>query len=221
MNHITITVPTRNRKDKLYRMLASLPDTDLIDVFIVFDDDMETFADLAMNKPRPWNGKMRCVPLRTHEGSVSCRNIAAQNCEDGMLYATDDIEFDKGAIESAFDIFNKNFKDDDGVVGFVQYPHEFHPTGVALIGRKFLARYPEKKPFYPDYFHFSAFEIYWLCEKIGGKFVQDPNAKIKHLHPCFNPDQMDQTHRDARVHHSIDKKIKKERKSKGLIWGLQ
>jgi hypothetical protein len=78
-----------------------------------------------------------------------------------VLYAVDDIEFQDDAIDNAMKEFNDRFKDDDGVIGFTQIGvRDFHPSGVGLVGKKFLDRYPGRKLFNPMYYHFACQEIH-------------------------------------------------------------
>jgi len=216
MNKLTILVPTRNRIIKLKKMLDSIPKLGYIDIMAVCDGDPATHTFLSALR----NPKILSVLIQPQRGAVYCRNAVSKNIMDGLLYTTDDIIFQENAIQNAFECFNKNFPDDDGVVGFVQEGNIFHPVGVALVGQKFLQRYPDKQLFYPGYFHFSCQEVYDLCQKLGGKFVQEKQASVLHRHPCNFPEEIDQTHHDARVRRREDHKLIKERKQKGLIWGL-
>jgi len=213
MKKIDLIVATRNRREKLLKMLGSLPASDYLDVRIICDGDQETY-DFLKDNP--------CYSVElteNHVGSVACRNMLCGKVNDGLLYATDDIVFENGSIEAAFDMFNKFFPDDDdGVVGFVQN-RSFHPTGVALVGQKFLQRYKVKCLFFPGYFHFAAQEIYNHATRLN-KFVQCQDAKVFHYHPCFMKDQHDQTHEDARLHKREDMQLKKQREAAGLIWGI-
>jgi len=219
MKHITILIPTRGRIEKVKKTLESIPELDYIDTMIICDNCYETLEFVRkLNNPKIYAA---AVVSRHGEfvGSVACKNTYSSDVEDGLLYATDDIIFQENAIQSAFECFNKNFPDDDGVVGFVQKGNAFHPTGVGLVGQKFLRRYPDKKLFFPGYFHFACQEIYDLCQKLGGRFVQEEQAVVLHKHPCNYREEMDQTHKDARIRKREDHALIKERKAKGLIWG--
>jgi len=142
-----------------------------------------------------------------------------QCAEDAVLYATDDIEFKPGAIEAAAESMREHFPDDDGVVGFNQIGKQsFSRTGVALVGQRFLCRYPERKLFYPGYFHFSCQEIDRLASKLG-KFHFDERAKLYHYHPNWDRDEMDKTHEEARVHRGKDLRLSRKRRAEKLIWG--
>lgn len=218
MKHITILIPTRNRIEKLKKTLASIPGLDYIDTVVVCDYDEITYEFIRSNYSH-----IRVVkPLNQSRnyGSVFCKNLYASRVLDGLLYATDDIIFQENAIQNAFKCFNKCFPYDDGVVGFVQTGNIFHPTGVGLVGQRFLRRYPNKQLFFPGYFHFACQEIHDLCLKLGGKFIQDCGAVVFHKHPCNFREEMDQTHKDARIKKREDHVLIKDRKAKGLIWGF-
>lgn len=220
MKHITILIPTRNRIEKLKKTLASIPDLDYVDVVIACDSDLGTFHYVeSLNNPKIQAMLVFACSDTEFSGSVECKNLCCRDIEGGLLYATDDIIFQEGAIQSAFECFNKYFPYDDGVVGFVQTGNAFHPTGVGLVGQRFLRQYSKKQLFFPGYFHFACQEIYDLCLKLGGKFIQDRGAIILHKHPCNFKEEMDQTHIDARIKRREDHDLIKERRAKGLIWG--
>jgi glycosyltransferase involved in cell wall biosynthesis len=220
MKKITVVIPTRNRWEKLQKTIDNIPQLPYLSVYIICDGDGHTKYNLESNL-RP-DTKVRCSGA--HKGAVWCRNEIIKNELDGVLYGTDDITFLPGSIEKAFEIFNKNFLDDDGVVGFHQTPGTYDPTGVALVGQTFLQRYPGKQLFFPQYYHFSSQEVYRLCEKIqlitGKKvFVQDKQVCLEHLHPCQFREKFDTTHQEARVFRSRDLQLSLHRKQKGLVWG--
>ena len=217
MNHIDMIIPTRFRQEKLAKTIASIPSHPWLKVHVVCDGDKETFEWL---KNECWDF-VKPHLMFGHNGAVDCRNwiISCIRKPDGILYATDDIEFDVSAIEKAKASFNYHFgHDDDGVIGFSQ-DKDHNQAGVGLIGRRFLNRYPDRMPFFPSYYHFACQEIKWLADKLG-RFYYEPEAMLKHFHPDFYPDLMDQTHVDGRIHRELDHKLIEERKKKGLIWGL-
>lgn len=214
MKNITLLIATRNRFEKLKRTLDSVPKLDYLKILIVCDGDKETY-DKLQDTP------VARMYIPKHVGSVKARNLALYlKLMDGVLYGTDDIVFEKEAIESAFENFNLIFKDDDGVLGFVQ-DKSFHPTGVALVGSAFLNRYPNRSLFYPKYYHFACQEILDFCNSFQpSKFYQEPRAKIQHFHPGFCKNESDTTHTEARKFKDQDLNISKERKEKGLFWPI-
>jgi len=185
---------------------------------IVCDHDEQTFQFLA-NNLKKYSFGLNIFNMAKQKGAVYCRNMVIQNTHDGVLYATDDMTFDPGSIRQAFRSFNHRFKDDDGVVGFVQIPNSFNETGVALVGKKFLDRYEKRQLFNPQYFHFACQEVHWLAKHVG-KFYQDKKAIIFHYHPVFFRKEMDQTHIEARKHKAKDMALIRERAKRGEIWAL-
>ena len=173
-----------------------------------------------------------CSYTKDNKGSVYCRNYMlyslfygqyenrfalVDNLSDCILYATDDIEFYPNAIEDAVETLYKNFPDGDGVVGFRQ-EDEHHPSGVALVGRKFYERYPSGLLFNPEYYHFAAQEVHWLAAKYD-KFIHMEEVGLKHFHPGYYEEEMDSTHLDARKFYDRDHKLMAIRQNAGLIWG--
>ena len=224
MREISIVIATRNRWEKLKKTIESIYINSpqlykLIKLLIIFDGDQDGYSNFKDEYPLYDFQGVHIELTQTQIGSVAARNLITPYCNDGLIWATDDITFNDYSLWSAFKTFNEKFPDDDGVVGFVQEGvSNFHPTGVGLMGQKFLQRYPGKKLFYPGYFHFACQEIYWLANKYG-KFYQDPEAKLFHFHPAFHKELTDQTHIDARVHKKRDHDLIKEREAAGLIWG--
>ena len=218
MKHIDLIIPTRNRWEKLQRCLKSiprqLPDISL-SVIVVCDSDGETVQRLmAMN-----NGQVnRIIFVSKHSGSVFCRNLVTQTVEDALIYGVDDIEFMPNAIEIAIEKMRKYYPDDDGVVGFKYVGSSQSKAATCLVGQKFLRRYPQRKLFYPEYFHFSCQEIERLASKLD-KLHFEEDAKIYHYHPMRNHSEMDKTHNEARIHRAHDLEISSARRAKGLIWG--
>jgi len=214
MKKIDLVIPTRNRYAKLIDTLNSVPDADWLNIIIVCDGD-----DITYEMLKKWNGrKIDVRKTRIHVGSVFCRNWAIQGVEDGVIYGTDDITFEPNAIETAFETFNKNFSDDDGVIGFYQIESRFHPTGVALVGQKFLKRYPNKLLFFPGYYHFCCQEVYSLARRLD-KFILDENAKLLHLHPQKYKKLIDETHEEARKYKERDFQLRNLRVELKLLWG--
>jgi|GEM_PF-3525131 len=219
MKKIDLIIPTRNRWDKLQHCLKSIPKQIpglILNVIVVCDGDKETAYKLLTSN----DGLVdRIIFVRDHSGSVYCRNLVTQTVEDALLYAVDDIDFLPDSISIAAEKMQKIFPDEDGVVGFkIINSHSQSKTGVALIGQKFLCRYPQKKLFYPGYFHFSCQEIERLAVKLG-KLHFETKAGINHYHPGFYKSESDNTHAEARIFRRKDQKMSLGRKAKGLIWG--
>lgn len=216
MRQIDIVIPTRNRLAKLQRCLKSIPKSIegiSINIIVICDADKVTAEALLKT-----NRIDRITFVRQHSGSVYCRNLVTQTAEDGLLYATDDIKFEDGAIEAAVRAMQEHFPDGDGVVGFNQGNRHHSPAGVALVGQKFLRRYPNRKLFFPGYFHFSCQEIRRLAEKHGRLYVEK-EARLIHYHPAHNHEEIDATHADARKRKAGDRNLSRVRDEKQTIWG--
>lgn len=158
------------------------------------------------------------IQVAQQSGSVYCRNIATAEAIGPLIYVTDDIEFFPGSIDRAIAAMDLMFPDGDGVIGFYQGMEKHSPAGVALIGSKFLQRYPEKLLFYPGYFHFACQEIH-RAALILNRFSTDPNACIRHYHPSTNAAEADTTHIEARKYRNYDRALSFERSRTGLTWG--
>lgn len=214
MKKITIIIPTRNRFDKLQKCLNSIPKVDYLETWVICDNDPETFIKLSN-----FREDVTVYQNNKHEGSVVCRNFLTPLVPDGLIYLTDDMWFPEDFdFEKLIEIFNRNFPDDDGVIGIPQNLPDYHPTGAALVGQKFLQRYPEKKLFNPAYYTFACQEVYDLAETIENLFIMW-HQKVNHDHPAFNSDLIDKTHHDARKFKNKDMNLMKKRQKQGLIWG--
>ena len=224
MKTIDMVLSTRNRYDKLLRMLKTVPPLRNLNIHVVFDGDPRGFEAFSrLRKDHYQGGTMTGYLIKVHSGSVFCRNYVFPMCEDGVLIACDDIVFHPGAIESAFKNFNKRFKNGFGVVGFNQFnavpPTNFCWTGVCLVGKEYLDSHPKRQLLNPEYFHFATREIEWKADKLKCLY-RDPDAKIFHYHPDRMDEEMDRTHREARVFLRVDRRIKIFRSQNGEIWGI-
>lgn len=217
MKRLDMIIPTRNRIEKLLRCLKTIPkeaEGVEIVVTVVCDNDSKTAHELIRNSEVD-----RIYFVRKHSGSVYCRNLITQTVEDALIYGVDDIEFLPGSIELAIKRMKKIFPDGDGVVGFnyVNGPHQ-SKTATCLVGQKFLRRYPQRKLFFPKYFHFSCQEIERLATKLG-KLHFEENAKVFHHSPIRTEGNMDKTHEEGRKMRKQDRHLSSTRRAKGFIWG--
>ena len=224
MKTIDMVLASRFRFEKLLRMIKTVPPLHFLNIHVVFDGDRAGFEAFSrLPKDHYQGGTMTGYLIRVHSGSVYCRNYIFPLCEDGVLIACDDIVFHPGAIESAFKNFNSRFKDGFGVVGFNQFnavpPTNFCWTGVCLVGQEYLDSHPKRQLLNPEYFHFATREIEWKADKLNCLY-RDPDAKIFHYHPERMDEEMDRTHREARVFLRADRRIKMFRAQKGEIWGI-
>lgn len=210
-----IVIATRNRVDKLRTTLKSIPyNLPGVDILVGVDGDTVTKPMVKKEFPH-----VAVQTFEDHMGSVSVRNrVISEWCtRSSVLYFVDDAEFLPGSLEKAIEDFSAQFPDTDGVVGLTLQGHSFHPTAMAIIGNKFLDRYPHRMPFFPGYWHFACQEVHWLAMKLN-KFYLSP-AKVIHHHAAFDKKLVDQTHNEARSHMQYDKDVRTHRKSAGCIWG--
>jgi len=211
MNTVTIVIPTRDRWDRLVRAIESCQGYPVI---VVADGDELTFARLrSVDYPN-----VTPILAPVHSGAVACRNFAIPAITtDGIIWATDDIEFLPGSIASAIRQYDAYFPDGDAVLGFVQ-DLDHHPSGMGLMDQKFLNRYPKRQPFNPAYWHFACQEIAWLAESLD-RFQISDGVLVKHYHPCKYKELADDTHHDARRCRHADMQLMKERFAAGQMWG--
>jgi len=221
---ITIMYPTRNRQLKLARSINSIfipsPPESPIEIVVVCDGDRHT-AVMAMNDDRI----SRVIYLRDHSGSVFARNLISQATEGDLICAVDDITFEPDAIDAAAAMMEDRYPDHDGVVGFRRADRDhtkIHKTsgmhaGIALIGQKFLRRYPNRKICFPGYFLFASQEITSLAVELGKGTVSE-DARIYH-HSPRKSGEMDRTHTEGRITKKQDREIRQGRAESGLLWG--
>lgn len=211
MKHITIIIPTRNRLEKLWSCLEAIPEESGIKVIVGCDGDPDTATELLSPVYRPVD---LVVVSREHIGSLRLCNLMTPMAEDGLLPLCDDMEFIPGALTRALEKFNQAFTDDDGVLGLHQEGiSSYAPTGVCLIGRKFLSRYPGKQLFNTDYGHFGDVEIYELAHKLDRYEFGGKEVAVYHHH------EEDQTHCESRRCKKVDEVLRQKRRESGLIWG--
>lgn len=221
-DQIDVIIPTRYRPEKLAVCLDSIPrkaDGIPVRVIVIADADPATARDMIYH-----NRVDQLIYVLDHSGSVFCRNLAAQTAEDMVLYAVDDMEFKPGSIDSAARTLYGRYPDGDGVIGFTmenRVPKKGGSgiyAGVALVGQKFLQRYPNRKLFFPDFWHFAAQEIGNLAAELG-RFYADPSAKFTHFSPGKTGQPGDRAHADGRLRKKEDTELRRRRSEAGLIWG--
>jgi hypothetical protein len=224
MREIAIVVATRGRVEKLLRFLRSIDGCSLapMRVLVAADGDPATIRATNDIEFRIFAGRteLETYLVSPRRGSVACRNFLCEKTTDAILYATDDMEFRPGAIEAASRALVERFYDEDGVVGFHQEGvTNYHPSGVALVGGPFVARYPARHLFFPGYFHFSAQEVGAAASHVG-RFYLCREAVLYHHHPDWHRGERDKTHEEGRERKVADQALSKKRKAAGLIWGI-
>jgi len=213
---IEVIIATRNRLRKLQQTLKSLIKQNInLCIKICCDDDIITYNWCIDHKYEVYN-------YASHVGSVACRNFLSQKTIGSVIYSTDDIIFQPESIKIAINSLIERWPDTDGIIGFNQTGNTNKvpcKSGIALVGRKFMDRFPNRRMFCPKFFHFAAQEIQMIGEHYH-RFYFNEQAIIHHLSPFKESRYMDKTHMDARIHKQCDHLLMQERKIKGLIWGV-
>lgn len=237
--HIDIIIPTRHRPEKLGVCLDSIPreipgESGKISsrsryifrpidvrVVVICDADPATAAVLVYH-----DRVDQLILVREHSGSVFCRNLATQTAEDMVLYAVDDMEFLPGSIKAAARALKRIYGTGDGVIGL----HMENRTprkggsgnyaGVALVGQKFLQRYPNRQLFFPGYRLFAAQEVTNLAVRLNRLYMEQ-EAKFLHHSPSKTGEQGDQTHAEGRVWKARDRDLRRKRSATGVLWGAE
>lgn len=208
-----IVIPTFKREGKLIRLLNSIPKIDDYKIWIYFDNnDFSTAMPFAsMYCSTVMNKKYQAFGIWNYHLQSLTSDIIVFICDDTELYADTLINIEKHFIEK--------FPDTDGIVTFKQANMKGTDSAMGCIGRKFASRYPNNQAFCPDYISFYAdTEIGDYAKKLG-KFHYGEDCLINHFHPISGV-AMDATHHIIRgVDKTIDIKVNKIRKEKGLIWG--
>lgn len=227
---ILITIPTYKRIKKLERCLYSILMNSYQDfkILVIADNkDIETKKFIQyLNHP-----KIQCIMNDKHLYVIGSWNrFFRENYNkawDIFSNLVDDVELFPDCIQNAINCMKLNFPDLDGIVGLSQRcpgdpkPHGT-PYGQILIGKKFVERYKavNYQVCCPDYTHFKQDYELWLFATSLNKFVHCKEALLKHYHPCFIKEEVDETHFIVRGDIiKEDRKIYNLRKERGLIWG--
>jgi len=179
---VTITIPSKGRKERLADCLCSV---DYSDVFVkIGASGKEDIPWDVLNERFLYNSSFQYI----YFDPVYIQNVLSGFIQPGshLLPIADDIVFDPGAIESAVFALNAAFPDGDGVVAFdIKNIKEDQkcPYAFMLIGNRFLSETLNGTPFFKDYQHFYAdMELGELANSLG-KFILCKEARVIHFHP--------------------------------------
>lgn len=201
---VAVSIPTWHRPGKLAAAIGSVVRQTVRPARLYFTEDHKREFAIGI-----WN---RLAPEVTPEGGA-------------FVYMTDDAELDPGCLQWAWERLIALWPDTDGVIGFnqrnIQGKEGTAQSAMGMIGAKFLARFPGKRPFCPDYsrFHFDS-ELGLYARSLGRFSFEEP-ASLVHWHPAHYPEMMDSTHavvRD-RVVVALDQRVWEERRRLDLLWG--
>lgn len=225
-----VVIPTYKRPEKLDRCLHSIIGQSIgknLSIYVYADNnDVET-KEHAEKHWGQWGIKCFVQPKQSYVIGAWNRFTKEQWDDkwDAMMWCVDDVELYPNCIEEAVKCMKENFKDGDGVVGIKQVcpgreDYTFKWFGQVLLGRKFVARYPEQQVCCPAYQHFWQDEEMYEYACSLNKFVSCNTAVLKHYHPGFLPEEMDSTHPLVRGEtFRRDKAVREERQRLGYIWG--
>ena len=230
--HLSIVIPTFQRHKKLKRCIDSILCQTHQDfkIYVMCDNnDVESFEYIETE----YKGIDKVFPIiiLDHQYVMGCWNLFTrdsqgnENIKDAMLGLCDDVELYPECLENAVKCFKENYKDTNGIVGLSQVcpghsEYTYKPFGQTLIGKQFIERYPDRQIACPDYtFLYQDEEMFEYASSLN-KFIHCKDAILKHYHPGFCREEMDETHKVSRG----DTKNKDilthlKRKSQGLIWG--
>lgn len=232
---IDIVIPTYRRAKKLKRCLDSIIAQTHIDwscCVIVNGGDKETFdllIDYEAKDDRIWF-KSPATSYVIDSWNYYFRNFTLSHIartQDAVAWIVDDVELFPNYLEELAKSMEANYPDLDGVIGAKQIcpgrdDYKFKWFGQVLIGKKFIERYKDVhyQVCCPFYTHFFQDEELWTYANSLGKFINCESAVLKHFHPAFVPEEMDETH--SRIRDDIkrnDQSVHELRLRKNLIWG--
>lgn len=233
---IAVVIPTYKRIKKLERCLDSVQKQTYrdFDVYIYCDNnDYETFEYFSNQSQTTWR-KYSCIKMIGTNGKQefvigTWNNFFTNyyNRYDAVAWIVDDVELYPNYLRELANCMHQNFPDLDGVIGAKQecpnHPeYTFKWYGQCLIGRKFIERYKDVdyKVCCPDYSHFYQDEEMWMFANELGKFKNCETAVLKHYHPAFVKEEVDDTHPLVRGRvKRVDDGTYAMRRKQGLVWG--
>lgn len=227
---VAVVIPTYKRAKKLERCLNSLVNQTYRNFTVFVYCDNKDSSTTEYFKRKKFNFKITWAINSKHEYVIGAWNKFFSRYHekyDAVLWCVDDVELYPNCIEEAVYIMSEAFPDTDGVIGLMQecpgHPeYTFKWYGQCLLGKKFIQRYKEVdyKVCCPDYKHFYQDEEMYMYANSVDRFFRHPLAKMKHYHPGFVQEEMDETHPIVRGDvKRQDDEIYRLRREKGLVWG--
>lgn len=215
------------RKDKLLNTIGSIGQAltlveDKVWVYVYYSSKEEFNRDSIGYKQYPWI--LTRLLEKPYKASEFWNDHLKESHADIVIYANDDIIMEIQSLKKVVNIFNAKFPDGDGLVGIKQSnlpPNQALQTAFGAIGNKFTERFPDKKVFCENYERFFLDkELYLYSTKIDKLYFDEKDGpELKHLHPAFYKEMLDDTHIDVRRHLNKDKIMFNRRQSLGLLWG--
>ena len=130
---------------------------------------------------------------------------------DGLIYGADDIIFEPSSIASACAMMDSRFPAWDGMIALQQNGGTRYAFG--LMGRAFIAHFPDAQVFCPDYVHYYGDTELGLYAERAGKVALCPDARLYHERA------KDETCTLAMAEWQRDGLAFNERRAAGLVWG--
>lgn len=225
---VNIIIPTYKRFKSLRRTMLSIQESKHKDIHTIIimdgfqDKRYEQFkndkTEVRQNSERKgWIYSMNDTLRRL------CGESLKHPLDTGYFYGADDIVFYPDCITKLIQAMREIFPTGDGLVSAKQHLILSHSRikvkksggAFALMGRKFIDRFPDKVAFCPEYFHGSADReirnfavqsgIYHFC--IDAVLLHDRSVK----------DETRRLRKEAQVEDHI---TRRERWAKELTWGI-
>jgi hypothetical protein len=202
---VTISIPTRQRPDKLRTCLNSILTGDYQDVLICI-----TCTSLSDVPEEFTNNKKIMIEVDPAKSVVQIQNDNAKRCSDYYLPLADDVEFFNETLARAVE-YNAE------ALGL---PTKNIPGALdscwTLMKKSFVLRFPGMQVFYPKYHSFFCDEELGLYAKSLGVFKLS-DYPVLHHHPNFGG-TMDDTHKVNRIHWQDDFNLFVERQAEHKLW---
>ena len=208
--HVNVIIPTctEDRLALLENTVKSLKGSTYKDlaIFVVIDGNPKLL-------PRITKMGVAILLNETRKDWVYSMNKAINYAiSDAIVYASDDLIFDKNCILYAVKTMQARAPDGDALVTIEQDVRGCS-TAFGLLGRKFIERFPNRQPFCPDFIHYgSDFELGRYARSIN-KLIPCGEARVIH-HRI-----KDKTQKLAKPIEFQDVTILRKRREKGALWG--
>jgi len=224
---VNIIIPAYMRFKSLKRTMKSIRESDHKDIYTIIimdgfqDERYEQFKDDETEVRQNVERKGWIYSMNETLKHL-CDSPPQHPLESGYFYGADDIVFYPDCISRLVKAMKEIFPTGDGLVSTKQHlilsREKIKPKkcggAFALMGRKFVDRFPNKEAFCPEYFHGSADrEIRNFAVQAGiYHFCQDAIV----LHDRSKKDECRKLRKAAQPK---DHEVRRERWAKELVWG--
>ena len=202
---VTISIPTRQRPDKLRTCLNSILSGDYQDVLICI-----TCTHLSDVPEEFTNDKKIIIEVDPAKSVVQIQNDNAKICTDYYLPLADDVELFPNTL-------SKSTLYQAEALGL---PTKNIPGALdscwMLMKKSFVLRFPGMQVFYPKYRSFFCDEELGLYAKSLGVFKLS-DYPVRHHHPNFGG-STDNTHKVNRIHWHEDFNVFAGRQAEHKLW---